>query len=118
LVWASWHLPLFFVRGADTHGQSFVLYAAQVTAISVAMAMLYARSGGGLFLPMLFHAAVNNTKDIVPSATPGTHALLSASASLQAWLAVAVSWACAVLILVWMARSEAGRRARYADWAG
>jgi CAAX protease family protein len=118
LVWAFWHLPLFFVRGADTYGQSFVLYTVGVLAISVSVAMLYARSDGGLFLPMLLHAAVNNTKDIVPSASPGAHDVFSPAASLQAWLATAVTWACTLLILVWMARSEAARRPRYADWAG
>src|SRR5438045_7892958 len=61
LAWALWHLPLFFVRDADTFGQSFVVYAVQVVAISVAMALLYVRTDGGLFLPMLFHSAVNNT---------------------------------------------------------
>ena len=37
VLWAGWHLPLFFVPGADTFGQSFFLYLLQVTALSVAM---------------------------------------------------------------------------------
>src|SRR5262249_32838198 len=36
VVWASWHLPLFFILGGDTLGQSFPLYVLQVTAMSVA----------------------------------------------------------------------------------
>ena len=32
VVWASWHLPLFFFPGSDTQGQSFPLYVVQVTA--------------------------------------------------------------------------------------
>ena len=118
LVWALWHLPLFFVHGTDTDGQSFVVYAVQVIAVSVASAMLCARSDGGLFLPMLFHAAVNNTKDVVPSATPGGHAVFSPHASLQAWLAAALLWVCTAFILAWMARTESGRAGRYADWIG
>ena len=116
LVWALWHLPLFFAGGADKYGQSFVVYAVQVTAISVAIAMLCARTGGGLFLPMLYHAAVNNTKDIVPAASPASHGVFSPRASLEAWLAAGVLWACTLLILRWMVRTEADRRARYADW--
>ncbi|HXS83681.1 MAG TPA: CPBP family intramembrane glutamic endopeptidase [Methylomirabilota bacterium] len=116
LVWATWHLPLFFVRGTDTFGQSFVLYAVQVMAIAAAIAMLYVRTHAGLFLPMLFHAAVNNTKDIVPSATPGAHAVFSPAASLLSWLAAGVLWACTLFILGWMVRTEADRRARYPDW--
>src|SRR4051794_33822084 len=48
VIWALWHLPLFFVREADTFGQSFVLYTLQVTAISVAIAWLYQRTNGSL----------------------------------------------------------------------
>jgi len=118
LLWALWHLPLFFVRGSDTFGQSFVVYTVQVIAISVAIAMLCVRTDGGLFLPMLFHAAVNNTKDIVPSATPGAHAVFSPRASLQAWLAAGLLWACTVFILVWMRRTEPARAPRYAGWVG
>jgi len=38
VIWATWHLPLFYLPGADTFGQSFVAYALQVTALSVAIA--------------------------------------------------------------------------------
>ena len=38
IVWATWHLPLFFVPGVDNYGQSFMIFALQVTAISVPMA--------------------------------------------------------------------------------
>ena len=116
VIWALWHLPLFFAGGADKYGQSFVAYAVQVTAISVAIAMLCARTDGGLFLPMLFHAAVNNTKDIVPSASAVPHGVFSPIASLEAWLSAALFWACAAIMLAWMVRSESGRRARYAVW--
>src|SRR5262249_30281274 len=65
LIWAFWHLPQFFIREADTYGQSFLVFVLQLVALSVAMAWLWARTGGSLLLPMLLHAAVNNSKDIV-----------------------------------------------------
>lgn len=92
VVWASWHLPQFFIREADTYRQSFVVYALQVTALSVAMAWLWARTGGSLLLVMLLHAAVNNAKDIVPSATPGGVGTFGLAASGVAWLTVALLW--------------------------
>lgn len=104
LIWAVWHLPLFFVPGADTYGQSFIVYALQVTALSVAMTWLYAHTRGSLLPVMLMHAAVNNTKDIVPSATPGTMHTLGLSASLVAWSAVALLWLCAAYFLIRMPR--------------
>ncbi|HET7873408.1 MAG TPA: CPBP family glutamic-type intramembrane protease [Terriglobales bacterium] len=102
VVWACWHLPLFFLPEADTFGQSFLLYLLQVTAISVAMARLYARTKGSLLLLMLMHAAVNNTKDIIPSALPGAANAFTIHASPVAWITVAVLWAAATYFLVQM----------------
>jgi membrane protease YdiL (CAAX protease family) len=43
------------------------VYLLSVTALSIAMAWLYWQTNQSLLLTMLMHAAVNNTKDIVPS---------------------------------------------------
>lgn len=67
VIWALWHLPHFYMPGSPLLGQSLALYVVQVTALSVAMSWLYWRSGQSLLLVMLLHAAVNNTKDLVPS---------------------------------------------------
>jgi uncharacterized protein len=109
LIWACWHLPQFFIREADTFGQSFFVYVLQVTALSVAMAWLWARTNGSLLLPMLMHAAVNNSKDIVPSATPGATNILGLNASLVAWLTVALLWICAAYFLIRMSQMEPQR---------
>ncbi len=118
LIWALWHLPLFFVPEADTYGQSFFVYVLQVVALSVAMAWLYARTDGSLLLPMLLHAAVNNSKDIVPSATPDATSPFGLGASLVAWLTVALLWVCAAFFLSCMARSESPRAGRKANGSG
>lgn len=99
IIWATWHLPLFFFSGSDKLGQSFPLYLLQVTALSVAMAWLYWRTGGSLLLVMLLHAAVNNTKDIVPSADPNATSPWALSQSLVAWLTVALLWLAAAYFL-------------------
>lgn len=107
IMWASWHLPLFFAPASDTFGQSFPLFLLQVTALSVAAAWLYWRTGGSLLLVMLLHAAVNNTKDIVPSAVAGATKAFALSTSLAAWLTVAVLWIAAGYFLARMrARSD------------
>ncbi len=113
VIWALWHLPLFFLRAGDTYGQSFVVFLLQVTALSVAFAWLYVKANGCLLLPMLLHAAVNNTKDIVPSATPGATNVFGLSASLVAWLTVGLLWVCAGVFVVWMNRTEAQRAGTY-----
>ena len=108
VVWAVWHLPLFFIPASDTFGQSFPLYLLQVVALSVALAWLYWRTDGSLLLVMLMHAAVNNTKDIVPSAVEGATDPLALSTSLVAWLTASLFWACAVYFLVRMRRAALG----------
>ena len=102
VIWALWHLPLFYARGADTYHQSFPLYAAAVTAISVAMAWLLAKTRGSLLLVMLMHAAVNNTKDIVPSAGVPASSPFGLNASPVGWIGLALLWVAAAWFLLRM----------------
>jgi membrane protease YdiL (CAAX protease family) len=98
-IWAFWHLPQFYIKEADTYGQSFPLFVLQVIAMSVAIAWLYTRVNGTLLPLMVMHAAVNNTKDIVPSATPGATDSFTFHASPVAWITVVVLWIAAVFFL-------------------
>jgi len=105
VLWAVWHLPLFFILGGDTVGQSFPLHVLQVTALSVAIAWLFLKTQGSLLLTMLLHAAVNNTKDIVPSAVHGAAEAWALSTSLVARLTVVLLWIAAAYFLVDMRRA-------------
>jgi membrane protease YdiL (CAAX protease family) len=102
MFWACWHLPLFFLKGGSVYGQSFPLYFLQVTALSVVIGWLYWRTNGSLLLTMLMHAAVNNTKDIVPSAVLNATDPFSLSHSLVGWLTVIVLWIFAAYCLIRM----------------
>ena len=74
LVWSCGTSPCSSCPvGGDQFGQSFPTYLLQVTALSVAIAWLMANTGGSLLLAVLFHSAINQTKDIVPSGVPGAH---------------------------------------------
>jgi membrane protease YdiL (CAAX protease family) len=106
LIWASWHLPLFFLPGADTFGQSFPVYLMQVSALSVAIAWLYAHTNGSLLLTMLMHSAVNQTSGIVPSGVPGATNVWGLSASPVGWLTLALLWVGAAYFLVRMPRAD------------
>ena len=101
-IWALWHLPQFFIAGGDTYQQSFVVWAPQVVAISIAMAWLYAKTGGSLLLVMLMHAAINNAKDIVPSGVPDPRGVFSVNASLIGWLTLGLLWIAATCFLLRM----------------
>jgi len=108
VIWASWHLPLFFLPGSGSEGQSFPIYLLHVTALSVAMSWLYWKTGGSLLLVMLMHAAINNTTDIVPSALQGAVSPMSFESSFVAQATAGVSWALAALLLIRMRGAEVG----------
>lgn len=111
LIWALWHVPQFFIRDAPEYGQSFPVFVLQVTALGVAFAWLYARTNGSLLLVMLLHSAINNTKDIFPSATPGATNTFGLNASLLAWLTVTLLWICAGYFLLRMPKWDPSRQA-------
>jgi CAAX protease family protein len=118
IIWAAWHLPLFFLPGTETTGQSFPFYLLAVTALSVAIAWLYSNTNGSLFLTMLMHAAINNTKDIVPSGGhPGTNPF-ALSTSVVGWLTAGLLWICAGYFLVRMRRSGGSLRSQTFDVTG
>lgn len=101
-LWAGWHLPLFFVKEADKFGQSFLLYLLQVMAVSIALGYLYWKTNGSLLLCMLLHAAMNNTRHIVSSLSPGATDPFGLSQSLVGWLTVIFLWVFAVFFLLRM----------------
>lgn len=109
VIWATWHLPIFFVPGVDKYGQSFPVFLLVVPALSVAFAWLYAHTNGSLLLVMLMHSAVNQTLGIFPSAVPGATNPLALSTSLVAWLTVALLWVCAAYFLVRMPKTDLAR---------
>jgi membrane protease YdiL (CAAX protease family) len=106
LIWGFWHLPQFFIAEGDTYGQSFFLFVAEVTAMSVAMAWLWAHTRRSLLLPMLLHAAINNSKDIVPSAVPGARNTFTMHGSLVLRITVLLLWVCATYFLARMPKIE------------
>lgn len=110
VIWATWHLPLFFAAGTDTYRQSFPLYALQITAYSVVLSWLYWRTGGSLLLTMFMHSALNNTKDILPSGVVEGTGPFTFDASLVFRLTVLVLWVPAAVLLVRMGSSRANTR--------
>lgn len=109
LIWAGWHLPLFFVPGLDKYGQSFPVWALGVIALSVAITWLYVHTNESLLLVMLMHSAVDQTLGVVPSAAARAANPLALNASPVAWLTTAFLWIPAVYFLVRMRKAEQPR---------
>jgi membrane protease YdiL (CAAX protease family) len=106
LIWAAWHLPIFFIPGADKYGQSFPVWTLQVVALSVAITWLYAHTKGSLLLTMLMHSAVNQTVGIVPSANLNPGNPFALNVTLVMWLTAAFLWITALYFLVRMPEAK------------
>jgi membrane protease YdiL (CAAX protease family) len=106
VIWALWHLPLFYLAGSGSDGQSFLLYLIHVTALSVTMGWLYWNTNGSLLPVMVMHAAVNNTAGIVPAALASKVNPMSFEGSTMAWLTLGVAWVIA-LPLLWQMLTQA-----------
>jgi uncharacterized protein len=107
LVWAAWHLPMFYMSGGNMVGQSFPFFLLLVTAMSVALAWLYWRTGSVL-LTMIMHAAINNTSGIVSwRGGEAPDHVFAVAASPMAWITLLLLWIMATAMLVHMR----GRRA-------
>jgi membrane protease YdiL (CAAX protease family) len=107
IIWGLWHLPLFYFEAADTFHQSFPLYLLQVTGISVVMTWLFWKVNGNLLPLMVFHAAINNSKDIVPSASKASASPFTLNASPIGWISAAVIWVIACYLIYAMTRKPA-----------
>ena len=99
VIWALWHLPLFFLPGSGSDDQSFLIYLMYVTTLSVVIGWLYWKTNGSLLLVMVMHASVNNTNGIVPARLPHAVDVLSLEASVMMWATIGLSAAIAVLLL-------------------
>lgn len=105
VIWAAWHLPLFYISATEMTGQAFIPYALGVTALSVAIGWLYLHTGGSLFLAMLMHSAINNT-NIAPFRDPNATNPLSLGLALLPWLTIGLLWIGAAYFLMRMRRAQ------------
>lgn len=59
VLWALWHLPLFFVLPSATGNIPFGWYVPAVTAFGALFGWLYNRTSGSVLLSILLHAGIN-----------------------------------------------------------
>ena len=101
LLWALWHLPLFFMPGMPQYGTPFLSYVPYLIALSFILTMLARPTAGSVIIATLFHGAVN-TFGIVNT---------GASAAQRGW-GNALSYGIAALVIgtiAWHTRSNRRR---------
>lgn len=67
-IWATWHLPLFWIEGTTQFTTPFVLYIPYILSLSVQYTWVYLRTEGNLFCCLLLHTFTNMTVMIFPLA--------------------------------------------------
>ncbi len=71
VLWAFWHLPLWFVPGSFQADTPFTLYVVSTTALSFLIGWVYNGTGGSLLLAILAHTA-SDVADNLRAAALGT----------------------------------------------
>lgn len=66
VIWAAWHLPLFYIANAVQSNLPMGMYALSVIASSVLFAWLFNRSHGSILPVLVLHTAVNAWSTIIP----------------------------------------------------
>ena len=107
VIWALWHLPLYFNPFAEVHGQSFPTFVLLVVAISVVMTWLYVHTNGSLLLATLMHWAINHTSELFSLSLPAPGNPIEWSRSPEVWLHVALWWMGAAYFLFKLRRLDA-----------
>lgn len=84
VIWATWHIPAFFVSGTPQSAWSFPAFFIGVVAISVIITPMFNAARGSLLIPMLMHFQTNGPA--WPDAQPWDSAVFVAAAVVIVWL--------------------------------
>jgi hypothetical protein len=66
IIWACWHLPLFFISGTGQHQLPFGLFLLNTIALSILFTWVYNNTSGSILMSILLHTAVNGWEWVIP----------------------------------------------------
>jgi hypothetical protein len=92
LVWAVWHVPLFFIPSETIYYRNpFVGFLVSITLLSVLMTWLYNHTNGSLLPALLIHTSWNWSQGMFPILESDPASLVMVGLLLAATIAVVVS---------------------------
>ncbi len=94
LIWACWHLPLFFIPDQLQHQLPFPLFLLNDIALSIFFTWVFNSTGGSVFSAIILHTSVNYWSGVIPILPQSSGSLRPfAIATLLLWIfAVLVVW--------------------------
>ena len=69
IIWAVWHLPLWFLAGSSQQGTSFWLFLANLVLTSILYTWLNNNARGSILVAVVFHAIGNTVAQMFPEPT-------------------------------------------------
>ena len=63
VIWAIWHLPLFFIIGTNQNSDNFLWFFISAIALSFLLTQIYSITKS-IFLCIIFHAFINTFWDV------------------------------------------------------
>jgi len=66
VIWAVWHLPLWFILGDPHQGTSFLTFSFYLILVSIFYTWLFNNTKGNILGAVLFHAMANTIAQMIP----------------------------------------------------
>ena len=118
VLWALWHLPVFF--NPDTHYSNlpFLLFLAYMVAFAVLITWVFNSAGGSVLIAIFFHAVMNASSELwktIPaySVRPPTAAEAVAVNVHTNLMTAIVLWVAAVVVVLVYGSRNLSRKSRY-----
>lgn len=94
IVWAFWHLPLFFIPGQLQQQFPFPLFLMNAIALSILFTWIYNHTQGSVLSAIVLHTAVNGWTYVIPILPQAAGSIRPyAIATLLLWsIAVPIAW--------------------------
>ncbi len=104
IIWACWHLPLFFISGAVQHELPFGLFLLNTIALSILFTWVYNNTSGSILMSILLHTAVNGWSWVIPILPSAANSLRPYAIATALLIIIA-----ALIVLVFGARTLTGQ---------
>jgi membrane protease YdiL (CAAX protease family) len=111
VIWALYHLPLFWTVGRPLYGESFLILLVELPAMSVLYTWVFQHTAGSALLAILFHASGSAWWSVFVATVSAAEA-----DSLRSTLVILLlKWLLAAAVAVsWLRQGPAGNRRRLA----
>ncbi|HYP21118.1 MAG TPA: type II CAAX endopeptidase family protein [Chloroflexia bacterium] len=104
VVWALWHLPVFFNPDTSYSNLPFFLFLPFIVLMTVLITWLFNSTGGSVLMAMLFHAVINVADElwkVLPeNSVAPAHAAEAAAANAHYYIMLTIVLGVAAIVLV------------------